>query len=75
MNTCRLCGDWYKDSFMIKYAVRHSAHFACIVKRGRMDILEKLTNWQLAQIPIKEIRSYHMLETITFLYKEREKTK
>lgn len=51
--TCRYCKKYeYDDSAkMLKYGIRHHAHFACYLDvKGTHGLLE-LHAWQLKQIP------------------------
>lgn len=59
-HTCRFC-DNHKDQEMVKYNVRHYAHFECYLKAGKS--LEALHAWQVRQFPYKLLKEHGLLNT------------
>lgn len=50
LTTCRFCGEWsHSGDRMVKYGVRHYAHFACYLDAGKS--LADLHDWQIAEFP------------------------
>lgn len=49
MQTCRFCKSWKHEDQMVKYGVRHYAHFDCYLDAGK-DI-ENLHDWQIVKFP------------------------
>lgn len=49
MNTCRFCKSWRREHQMVKYGVRHYAHFECYLDAGKQ--LSELQDWQVGQFP------------------------
>jgi hypothetical protein len=47
--TCRFCGNWYGGGPMVRYGVRHSAHFDCYLDAGKS--LDDLRPWQVKEFP------------------------
>lgn len=50
---CRFCGEGTAGE-MVKYGVRHYAHFACYLDAGRP--LAALSPWQVGQFPWRVLR-------------------
>lgn len=61
MATCRFCGDW-KDQMMVKYNVRHYAHFRCYLDAGKS--LSDLYAWQVRQFPYKLLKERGLLAEV-----------
>lgn len=54
METCRFCRDATPDFRpMVRYSVRHNAHWDCFVERKGFAGLERLTDWQLSKLPFR----------------------
>ena len=54
MQTCRFCKSWKDEDQMVKYGVRHYAHFACYLDAGKL--LEDLHDWQILQFPRRVLK-------------------
>ena len=52
MNQCRFCED--RSQKMVKYGVRHYAHFACYLDAGKK--LSDLHAWQVGEFPWRIIK-------------------
>ena len=48
-STCRFCDAYAPSNQMVKYGVRHYAHFHCYLDAGKK--LEDLRAWQVARFP------------------------
>lgn len=48
-NTCRVCHQAGPSQRMVKYGIRHYAHFACYLESGRS--LDTLPAWQVRRFP------------------------
>ena len=46
---CRFCKSWKNEDQMVKYGVRHYAHFECYLDVGKS--LEDLNDWQILKFP------------------------
>lgn len=51
--TCRFCKETAHQDRMVKYGVRHYAHFNCYLDN---KTLHKLLPWQIGQFPWKLIK-------------------
>lgn len=60
MQTCRFCKSWKRENDMIKYGVRHYAHFECYVDAGKH--LRKLHGWQVRQFPKPLLERFGLLD-------------
>ena len=60
MQTCRFCKSWKDEDQMVKYGVRHYAHFACYLDAGKK--LEDLHPWQVSQFPYKLLKAWELLD-------------
>lgn len=49
MQTCRFCKSWKDEDRMVKYGVRHYAHFECYLDAGKS--LDGLHDWQIIAFP------------------------
>jgi hypothetical protein len=63
LKTCRFCGQSNFDyhhpavhSHWVKYSTRCSAHLKCAIEKLGPAFLERLTRWQIEQLPFLEIR-------------------
>jgi hypothetical protein len=56
LQTCRFCGeqDTNGTDSMVKYGVRHHAHFACYLDAGKR--LDALHAWQVGTFPYKVLK-------------------
>lgn len=68
-HTCRFCGDW-KNQDMVKYGVRHYAHFRCYLDAGKT--LDDLWPWQVGEFPHKLLKERGLLAVASEIV-EREK--
>lgn len=66
MSTCRFCKNWKGE--MVKYEVRHYAHFECYLDAGKK--LEDLHDWQIGKFPYRLIKA-RGLEAIALAAHER----
>ena len=57
-NTCRFCDD--RDQSMVKYGVRHHAHFKCYLDAGKK--IEHLHAWQIKQFPYFLLKGRGLLD-------------
>ena len=53
-NQCRFCED--RSQNMVKYGVRHYAHFKCYLVAGKK--LSDLQAWKVGQFPWKVIKDH-----------------
>ena len=60
MQTCRFCKSWKDEDQMVKYGVRHYAHFACYLDAGKS--LADLHDWQVSTFPYKLLKERGLLE-------------
>lgn len=58
LSTCRFCKDWHGE--MVKYGVRHYAHFDCYLKAGKK--LEALHPWQIREFPYRVLKDHNLLD-------------
>ena len=56
-NTCRFCDN--PDQSMVKYSVRHYAHFRCFLDAGKT--LDDLHSWQVRQFPFLLLKERGLL--------------
>lgn len=61
-NTCRFCKQSAHSGCLVKYEVRHYAHYECYLKAGKK--LDALHVWQVGQFPLMLLRD-HGLEDET----------
>lgn len=75
-HTCRFCRQWGKTSYIVKYGVRHYAHFECLVKAFTPDafrsLMIKLPLFQLQQLPVVEAMKLGVAEVIASVLAERK---
>lgn len=64
MNTCRFCKKWEHGEAvfdkLVKYGVRHYAHYACYLDAGRR--LEDLHDWQVVRFPFLLLKERGLLD-------------
>jgi hypothetical protein len=60
MQTCRFCKSWKNEDQMVKYGVRHYAHFTCYLDGGKA--LDDLHAWQVSQFPFRLLKKRGLLE-------------
>lgn len=59
-NSCRFCND--PDQSMVKYGVRHYAHFKCYLDAGKQ--LSDLPSWQRGKFPYRLLKERGLLDQI-----------
>ena len=59
MQTCRFCKSWKDEGHMIKYGVRHYAHFDCYLDSDKS--LENLSDWQILKFPYGMLKDRGLL--------------
>lgn len=59
-NNCRFCQD--PDQSMVKYGVRHYAHFHCYLDAGKS--LDDLHAWQIRQFPYFLLKKRDLLDRV-----------
>ena len=57
---CRICKQQADDSRLVKYAVRHYAHFRCYLEAGKS--LADLSSWQVSLFPARILKDHELLE-------------
>lgn len=73
MNICRFCHRWETErSSIIKYGVRHSAHLHCLIERNRLDVLSKLSSWQLERLPFFQLKDLGLLDHVQGIIASRK---
>jgi hypothetical protein len=67
LQTCRFCGqhDYRGTASMVKYGVRHYAHFACYLDAGKR--LDDLHAWQVGTFPFGLLRDRGLLDEVEAL--------
>lgn len=60
MQTCRFCKSWKDEDSMVKYGVRHYAHFRCYLEAGKK--LSDLRGWQVSKFPFVLLKEKELLE-------------
>jgi len=59
LSTCRFCGKHSSDGDgMVKYGVRHYAHYACYLEAGKK--LTDLHDWQIVDFPARLIKQHDL---------------
>ena len=66
IHTCRICGE-FGFRQMVKYGVRHYAHFACYLDAGKR--LSDLHPWQVGQFPWKVLKDRGLTEQVELILK------
>lgn len=59
MQTCRFCKSSENEDQMVKYEVRHYAHFECYLRAKKP--LSDLWAWQIKQFPYRLLKEYGLL--------------
>jgi len=59
-STCRYCKKYGNSERMVKYGVRHYAHFSCFLDAGRK--LTELHPWQVGKFPAILLRDRGLSE-------------
>jgi hypothetical protein len=70
MQTCRFCKSHHDIDHMIKYGVRHYAHFDCYLDAGKP--LQDLHDWQIIAFPARLIKDRGLMAIAQAAY-ERER--
>lgn len=70
MQTCRFCKSWKDEDRMVKYGVRHYAHFDCYLEAGKP--LSDLHGWQLGQFPRSLLKEHGKLDETKTLIAESD---
>lgn len=61
LSTCRFCKDTsLNGDGMVKYGVRHYAHFHCYLDAGKT--LDALRKWQVGEFPWKVLKERGLLD-------------
>ena len=60
MQTCRFCKSWKDEDHMVKYSVRHYAHFDCYLDAGKS--LDDLWPWQVKKFPYLLLKGRGLLD-------------
>jgi hypothetical protein len=60
MPTCRFCKSWEDEDDMVKYEVRHYAHFDCYLDAGKK--LSDLWAWQINLFPHRVLKKHGLLD-------------
>lgn len=60
MTTCRFCHKYASDHEVVKYGVRHYAHFACYLDAGKT--LAELRPWKVSMFPSRVLQDRGLLE-------------
>lgn len=62
--TCRFCGEssLHASDDMVKYGVRHYAHFKCYLDAGKT--LDSLFPWQLGKFPFRLLKDRGLLAIV-----------
>ena len=70
LQTCRFCGaqDHGGTDTMVKYGVRHHAHFACYLNAGKP--LSDLHAWQIGTFPFRLIKDRGLMDEVERLTTE-----
>lgn len=59
-NQCRFCDD--RSQKMVKYGVRHYAHFQCYLDAGKP--LSALHEWQRVEFPYRLLKERGLLDQV-----------
>lgn len=60
--SCQFCRKSADTDDLVKYGVRHYAHFGCYLEAGKS--LDDLHAWQVRQFPFKLLRERGLLEQV-----------
>ncbi len=59
---CRFCDLITDDANLVKYGVRHYAHFGCYLDAGKT--LDDLTTWQVGRFPHGVLQERGLIEQV-----------
>jgi hypothetical protein len=71
MQTCRFCKSWRDPDKMVKYGVRHYAHFACYLDAGKP--IEELSDWQIVAFPARLLKERGLLSIAEAAYAREQR--
>lgn len=60
MASCRFCSEYKRSDDLLKYGVRHYAHYRCYLAAGKP--LSDLHDWQIASFPYTALRDHGLLD-------------
>lgn len=69
MQTCRFCQSLKNEDQMVKYGVRHYAHFECYLDAGKK--LDALHAWQIYQFPHRLLKARGLVPHVEALLREK----
>ena len=59
---CRICKEYKRpDERMLKYSIRHYAHYRCWLDKYGMNSFDNLSRWQLNQFPFFDVKARSLL--------------
>lgn len=58
-HTCRFCGEWKDQDQMVKYGVRHHAHYKCYLEAGKR--FQGLADWQICEFPFRLLQAHGLM--------------
>jgi hypothetical protein len=58
--TCRFCGKSGYDG-MVRYGVRHNAHFRCFLEAKGAAGYRKLHDWQMVDFPYRLLEEFGLI--------------
>ena len=62
---CRICkkdsGAYHDDQRMLKYGVRHYAHYHCWLDKKGINSFDGLSRWKLRQFPFFSVKEAGLL--------------
>lgn len=68
MQTCRFCKSWKNEDQMVKYGVRHHAHFECYLAAGKS--LTSLHAWQVGKFPARLLAKHGLTQVAESILRE-----
>jgi hypothetical protein len=72
--TCRICKETAfglrSETGMVKYSVRHNAHWSCFLKTKGADGLRSLSAWQVGQAPYFLLKEHGLLQVAEEIRRE-----
>jgi len=68
-NHCRFCDNW-RDQGLVKYGVRHYAHYRCYLDAGKT--LSTLPKWQIGEFPYFLLKDRGLLSEAEVLAAQAE---
>lgn len=60
MATCRICHEYGSEDRMVRYGIRHRAHFHCYLDAGKP--LSDLSPFKVAEFPFRLLKDRGLLE-------------